>query len=60
MAALRIEFGEDDEKTFFISDLDSANGTFVNGERLEAGQRVEVSDMDSIRLGPVVKRLGVC
>lgn len=54
-AELSLEFGEDDEKQFFISDLESANGTFVNGERLAAGERRQLDDMDSIRLGPVVK-----
>jgi pSer/pThr/pTyr-binding forkhead associated (FHA) protein len=54
-AEFTLAFDEDDEKVFSLSDLDSANGTFVNGERLAANQPQELSDMDSIRLGPVVK-----
>lgn len=54
-AELTLEFSDDDEKLFYIADLESANGTFVNGERLEPGVRKQLDDMDSIRLGPVVK-----
>lgn len=54
-AEISLEFGDDDEKLFFLTDLESANGTFVNGERLAPNERTALDDMDSIRLGPVVK-----
>ncbi|MBL4849448.1 MAG: FHA domain-containing protein [Planctomycetes bacterium] len=54
-AEFTLGFDEDDEEVFSLTDLDSANGTFINGERLSPGEPVELSDMDSIRLGPVVK-----
>ena len=55
-AEFSLVFGEeDDDKAFYVCDLASANGTFVNGERLAPGTPRELSDMDSIRLGPVVK-----
>lgn len=54
-AELSLEFDEEDEKCFFLTDLGSANGTWLNGDRLVEGERREVSDMDSIRLGPVIK-----
>lgn len=44
-----------DSKSFHLVDLGSANGTFVNGDRLEAEASIELSDMDSLRLGPVIK-----
>jgi len=34
-----------------VEDLDSKNGTFVNGERIS--RRVEVDDGDEVRLGPL-------
>lgn len=34
--------------SFFVTDLDSTNGTFVNGERI---QREEISDGDRVRFG---------
>ena len=54
-AEISLEFDDQDEKLFFLTDLDSANGTFVNGERLAPDERRQLDDMDSIRLGPVVK-----
>lgn len=39
------------ELTFFIKDLDSKNGTFHNGKRLEPGKETEVFFGDSILLG---------
>lgn len=54
-AEFSLDFDEDEERCFYLCDLGSANGTFVNGERLAPGTKRELSDMDSIRLGPVVK-----
>lgn len=34
-----------------IEDLGSTNGTFVNNQRIEPGQRVDLNDGDSIRFG---------
>ena len=36
---------------FFITDLGSSNGTFVDGERVERDERYELRDRDTIRLG---------
>ncbi|MGE0707987.1 MAG: FHA domain-containing protein [Planctomycetota bacterium] len=58
ISAVHAEFSIDfsaDEKRFFVRDNQSANGTFVNGDRLDVGAQEELEDMDSIRLGPVVK-----
>lgn len=44
-----------DEKVFFVTDVGSSNGTFVNGERIEPNTPVEVDDQDSVRFGPGVK-----
>jgi len=46
---------EGDERLFFVSDVGSSNGTFVNGERLEPGQPTRIEDQDSVRFGPAVK-----
>ncbi len=43
---------------FVIEDLQSRNGTFVNGERLVEGQR-KLSDGDLIRLGKVIMTFNV-
>ncbi len=40
---------------FLIEDLDSSNGTFVNGKRIHAKQEVEPGDL--VRLGPVILKL---
>lgn len=37
----------------FLSDLDSMNGTWLNGRRLEPGQRVRLSPGDRIEVGQV-------
>jgi hypothetical protein len=58
ISAVHAEFSLDvagEEKRFLLADLGSANGTFLNGDRIEPNTPVEISDMDSIRLGPVVK-----
>jgi len=36
---------------FFVRDLRSANGTFVNGERLAAGERRQIFDGDQLQFG---------
>lgn len=46
-AELRNEFG-----TWVIHDLGSSNGTFVNGHRLAAEERMTLQAGDRIRLGP--------
>jgi len=46
---------DDDPQAYYIADAGSSNGTFVNGDRVEAGAWARVSDMDSLRFGPAVK-----
>ena len=36
-----------------ITDDDSRNGTFVNGQRLEAGETMELEDGDTVRMSDV-------
>ncbi len=37
----------------FVSDLDSSNGTFLNGTRISSGQRYELEDGAILAVGPV-------
>lgn len=37
----------------FVSDLDSSNGTFLNGERLSSGTRVNLVNGATLAVGPV-------
>ena len=37
----------------FVSDLESSNGTFLNGTRLSSGQRFELEDGAILAVGPV-------
>lgn len=46
------------DEGFVIEDLQSRNGTFVNGERVTEGQR-KLSDGDLIRLGKVILTFNV-
>lgn len=41
----------------FITDQKSANGTFLNGKKLEPGQSVLVTDKDIVRLGATPEEL---
>ena len=45
------------EHTWFIEDLQSANGTFVNKQRVSADAPHPVHDGDEIRLGNILLRL---
>ncbi len=45
------------EEVLSIVDLDSANGTFLNGQRLAAHQPRLLRDGDEIRLGKLVMRI---
>jgi ABC-type multidrug transport system ATPase subunit/pSer/pThr/pTyr-binding forkhead associated (FHA) protein len=38
---------------FFLEDRGSANGTFVRGQRLASGQRVEVTNGEKVFIGPM-------
>jgi putative peptidoglycan lipid II flippase len=40
----------------FIADLESRNGTFLNGQRLLSGEAYEIADNDLIRFGDVTAR----
>jgi len=44
--------------TLFIQDLSSRNGTFVNGNRIEAGRRIEVKEGTPISIGNTFFSLG--
>lgn len=39
---------------FFITDLESTNGTFVNSERVPAGKYFKIEPGDHIKIGKVV------
>ena len=48
------EFGEEIKKEVvrpYVIDLESSNGTFLNGERLEQARYVEIRDKDVMKLG---------
>ncbi|MCD6521334.1 FHA domain-containing protein [Candidatus Calescamantes bacterium] len=42
---------EEEENKFYIKDMGSKHGTFVNGRKLEEGELKELKDGDHIRLG---------
>lgn len=42
-----------EKNTYYISDLGSTNGTFLNGGRLQRGERQKLSDGDIIKLADV-------
>src|SRR5690349_19781527 len=45
------------DKTLMISDLNSTNGTFLNGQRISPSQRRVVRDSDEILLGGLAIRV---
>lgn len=51
---LRIIWREDN---YFVEDLNSSNGVFVNDERIESRTPVELKIGDTIRFGPYLMRL---
>src|SRR5687768_16409298 len=42
------------DSTFFVEDLDSSNGTFLNGMRLPAHVPSPFSERDTLQIGPYV------
>lgn len=54
-AAFGIAYDDDGERCFTVTDCGSSNGTFLNGDRLEARAPTNLDDNDSLRLGPAVK-----
>jgi serine phosphatase RsbU (regulator of sigma subunit) len=40
------------DDTFFLEDLDSSNGTFLNGTKLSPRVRVRLTEQDTIQIGP--------
>lgn len=47
-----VEITRDDDHNFYITDLNSSNGTLLNGHRLKTGQTVPLPDGALIELGP--------
>ena len=47
-----------DNNQYFIEDLRSRNGTWINGHVIESGVRVEVQEGDPIAVGNVLVSLG--
>lgn len=41
-----------DTGNLFVTDLNSTNGTFVNGEQIGSGEKVRLSPGDSLAFGP--------
>ena len=48
---------EVDDSTLLLTDMDSANGTFLNGDRLIPSQPRILRDGDELRLGKLVLRI---
>jgi pSer/pThr/pTyr-binding forkhead associated (FHA) protein len=46
--------------TFFVKDVKSANGTYVNEERVECDQRKQLVNEDMVRFGTDVVDQGEC
>jgi serine phosphatase RsbU (regulator of sigma subunit)/pSer/pThr/pTyr-binding forkhead associated (FHA) protein len=42
------------DQGFLVEDLKSSNGTFLNGRRLEAHEKVALTERDSLQIGPYV------
>ena len=53
-AVLRVEDG-----SFHVTDLDSKNGTFVNGVRLTAGRGASLNSGDSVTFGTIQCRFEI-
>ena len=48
-----------DEKNVYIEDLESTNGSYINGEKIESLKRYIVKDGDKIRLGALDTELEI-
>ena len=53
-AQFTLEF-EDEAPVVYLTDLESSNGTFVNGDLIEPKTATRVENQDGIRFGPAVK-----
>jgi pSer/pThr/pTyr-binding forkhead associated (FHA) protein len=47
------------EKQYFIKDLDSRNGTFIRGKRINSGKEIRVEDGLPVCIGNIVFSLGL-
>lgn len=54
-AEVTLRLDDEDEKEFFVTDLGSSNGTFLDGTRLAPATPRRIDDSMSLRLGPAVK-----
>jgi FHA domain len=54
-ARFTLEFTDEGDKIFLVTDMESSNGTFLDGDRLEAGAPAKVTDQVSLRFGPAAK-----
>jgi len=41
---------------YFVEDLASGNGTFINGKRIEGNERIRLQHEDRIKFGPLLAR----
>ncbi len=53
-AHFTLEF-EGEDAVVYVVDVESANGTFLNGDKLEPNAPKRLSSQDSVRFGPAVK-----
>ena len=42
-----------------ITDLDSTNGTYINGEKIEPREPTEIKHGDTIRIGATIMRVSL-
>lgn len=50
---------EKSSKEYFVEDLNSTNGTYVNGEKIEPNQKVQMKDKDILKIAVMQFRLEI-